>query len=118
MRKDCEFTEYITPAENINFGAITTGPDGAVWFTDAWSLNPSVVRVNLGSDFMITTTSLPDGIVGVPYSANLTAQGGAPAVHLVDTAVHLVDNNHSATAGGAWPRPGYRGDRRHAHSRR
>jgi Putative Ig domain len=49
-----------------------------MWFTDAWSIDPSIVRVAIGSGVTITTTSLPCGMVGAPYSAVLTTKGGVP----------------------------------------
>jgi hypothetical protein len=55
--------------QNINFGAITTGPDGAVWFTDAWSLDPTIVRVDLGSGGTIP-------VIGVIANAASYSTGG------------------------------------------
>jgi virginiamycin B lyase len=72
-----ESTEYRTPVQNINFGAITTGPDGAVWFTDAWSLDPSIVRVDVGS-------GLTTPVIAVMGNAGSYSTGGvSPGENIV-----------------------------------
>ncbi len=60
----------LSPA-SFPFG-ITSTPDGAIWFTEQNGNNIG----RLLAPLTITTTALPSGIVGTPYSATATAVGG------------------------------------------
>jgi streptogramin lyase len=73
-------TEYSLPVSlNPANSLLTSGPDGALWIAEGGAWNRPVgtfVRIALGSGLTITTTSLPGGAAGAPYSATLTAAGG------------------------------------------
>jgi len=63
---------------------MANGPDNALWIggggtATIFGVTPATfVRAAVGPGPAITTTSLPAGTVGSPYSANLNAQGGTP----------------------------------------
>jgi uncharacterized repeat protein (TIGR03803 family) len=53
--------------------------DGNLYGTTKMGDGGNIYRINIGSRPVITTTSLPAGSVGVPYSQSLIATGGASA---------------------------------------
>lgn len=74
------------------------GVSAAAFFGNVLSVTASTRHAQL----QISTTSLPSGIVGSPYSARLAATGGTISLHLV------TDERHAPIGSGA-----ERFDRRH-----
>ena len=70
----------ITEFPNVpgNPAAITTGPDGAIWFTERLVNQIGRLALPTGGPLQITTSNLPTGATGTAYSQTLTATGGTP----------------------------------------
>src|SRR5439155_11168798 len=75
---------YGTPQQTGSFSIVIRVRDGAVLSNEA--LQTFSMTVNPpATGFQVTTTSLPNGIVGTPYDQPLTTTGGTPVLWIGDT---------------------------------
>ncbi len=66
--------EYSLSASGVSASYIVAGPDGAIWFTSNNSIGRFVVPS--AEPLAIVTSTLPDGVKGLPYDFTVGATGG------------------------------------------
>lgn len=70
------YTVVLNGSTTVASGLTVTSDNQAVFFSDSSSGGSYSVQLGGASDLAVVTTSLPGGVVGVSYSASLSASGG------------------------------------------
>lgn len=66
------------PSECVIFMPASAPTSGTIFADHAWATDDATGTITVEAPLEITTTSIPDGVAGDPYTAQIDAQGGIP----------------------------------------